>query len=87
LLTWIEGNSTGCHACILENSPLLTWKLSGQAIVFCCFLPADDVLEQDIRMQYRLHRKLFSDAVVKLQVILSLRLHHQPAFLLVELLS
>ncbi|CAL5222071.1 g4373 [Coccomyxa viridis] len=27
----------------------------------------DDVLEQDIRMQYRLHRKLFLDAVIKLQ--------------------
>ena len=33
-----------------------------------CFPSTDDVLEQDIRMQYRLHRKLFLDAVVKLQV-------------------
>ena len=37
--------------------------------ILTLFSATDDVLEQDIRMQYRLHRKLFLDAVVKLQVI------------------
>ena len=40
-----------------------------------CAAPADDVLEQDIRMQYRLHRNLFLDAITQIAGTLSRSSH------------